>query len=109
MMQDVRNVVVVDDHAAFRKLAKKLLEQIGYRVVGEAATGTGALAEVRRLRPDLVLLDIQLPDLDGFDVAARLMSVAPSPTVLLVSTREAKDYGSRLEESGVTFIAGAAP
>jgi DNA-binding NarL/FixJ family response regulator len=102
-----RHAVIVDDHPGFREQARRLLEEIGVRVIGEAATGLEALSAVRRLKPDLVLLDIQLPDLDGFAVAAQLRSVAPRPTILLVSTRDATDYGSRLETSGATFIAKA--
>lgn len=104
-----RDAVIVDDHSGFRKQARRLLEQVGYRVVAEAATGSEALRTIRRLSPDLVLLDIQLPDVDGFAVAAALMSsVPPAPTVLLVSTRDATDYGSRLTSCGAAgFIAKA--
>lgn len=104
-----RDAVIVDDHSGFRKQARRLLEQIGYRVVAEAATGSEALSTVRQLRPDLVLLDIQLPDVDGFAVATALRSsVPPVPTVLLVSTRDANDYGSRLNSCGAAaFIAKA--
>jgi two-component system nitrate/nitrite response regulator NarL len=99
--------VIVDDHSGFREQARRLLEGIGVRVVGEAGTGKEALSTIRSLKPDLVLLDIQLPDLDGFAVAAQLTSLVPSPTILLVSTRDAKDYGSRIETSGTAFIAKA--
>lgn len=104
-----RDAVIVDDHSGFRKEARRLLEQIGYRIVGEAGTGSEALSTVRRLRPELVLLDIQLPDVDGFAVAMALTSsVPPIPTVLLVSTRDATDYGSRLTSCGAAaFIAKA--
>lgn len=101
-----RDVVIVDDHSGFRVQARRLLERIGYRVVGEAATGSEALAEVRRLRPDAVLLDIQLPDIDGITVAASLTSTQPVPVVVLVSARDAAVYGSRLQGCGaVGFIA----
>lgn len=100
-----REVVIVDDHSGFRRLARRLLERMGYRVVGEAGTGAEALHEVRRLRPDIVLLDIQLPDLDGLAVAASLGASQPCPAVVLVSTRDAVDYGPRLGSSGaVGFI-----
>jgi DNA-binding NarL/FixJ family response regulator len=100
--------VIVDDHSGFREQARRLLEQIGYRVVGEAGTGSEALSTVRQLRPDLVLLDIQLPDVDGFAVATELTSVPSAPVVLLVSTRDAMDYGSRLTSCGAAgFIAKA--
>jgi len=101
-----RDVVIVDDHSGFRDQARQLLERMGYRVVGEAATGSEALREVHRLRPDVVLLDIQLPDVDGIVVAASMTSSPPAPTVVLVSTRDQADYGPRLDGCGaVGFIA----
>jgi len=93
-------VLIVDDHTAFRRLAGRLLEEIGREVVGEAGTGKEALSESRRLKPDLVLLDIQLPDLDGFAVATTLTSEPQPPAVLLVSSRDAADYGPRLHGCG---------
>lgn len=102
----MRDVVIVDDHPGFREQARQLLERIGYRVVGEAASGSEALGEVRRLRPDLVLLDIQLPDMDGIAVASSLTSAQQSPAIVLVSARDAVDYGSRLYGCGALgFIA----
>jgi len=103
-----REAVIVDDHSGFRRQARWLLEQVGYRVVGEAASGSEALSKVRQLKPDLVMLDIQLPDLDGFAVAKSLTADSPSPAVILVSTRDAADYGIRLTTCGaVGFIAKA--
>ena len=75
-----REAVIVDDHSGFRRQARWLLEQVGYRVVGEAASGSEALSKVRQLKPDLVMLDIQLPDLDGFDVLIT-QSTSDQPTV----------------------------
>ncbi|HKA09427.1 MAG TPA: response regulator [Candidatus Dormibacteraeota bacterium] len=104
----VRDVLIVDDHRGFRREAKRLMEQIGFRVVGDAGTGSEAIDKVRQLNPDVVLLDIQLPDLDGFAVATALASLPEPPAVLLVSTRDAVDYGSRLSNcSAVGFIAKA--
>jgi DNA-binding NarL/FixJ family response regulator len=101
-------VLIVDDHAGFRAVARRLLREIGRQVVGEAGTGTQALAEARRLRPDLVLLDIQLPDLDGLAVAKALSSEPEPPAVVLVSSRDAADYGPRLDGCGALgFIAKA--
>ena len=71
-------VLIVDDHEGFRQSARALLEAEGFAVVGDAADGAAAVAEVARLRPDVVLLDVQLPDLDGFAVAGRL-AAAPRP------------------------------
>jgi DNA-binding NarL/FixJ family response regulator len=90
-------VLIVDDHAAFRESASALLEEEGFAVVGEAADGDEAVAAVERLRPQLVLLDIQLPDMDGFRVAERLAAGPHPPSVVLISSRDAAAYGSRLE------------
>ena len=89
-------MVIVDDHAGFRSSAKALLEAAGFEVVGEAEDGVSALAAVDRLHPRVVLLDIQLPDIDGFAVAERLASWAHPPAVVLISSRDARSYGPRL-------------
>jgi CheY-like chemotaxis protein len=94
--QEVRpTVLIVDDHEAFRESASALLGAEGFAVVGEAADGGAAIAACERLRPDVVLLDIQLPDVDGFTVAERLAAVREPPTVVLISSREAEAYGPR--------------
>jgi DNA-binding NarL/FixJ family response regulator len=92
-------VLIVDDHAAFRSFARALLEAEGFDVVGEAEDGTSALAAVARLRPAVVVLDVQLPDIDGFQVAKRLHEHNDAPAVVLVSTREASAYRRRLAET----------
>jgi DNA-binding NarL/FixJ family response regulator len=97
MMEKVRpTVLIVDDHAAFRDAARSLLETDGFEVVGEAAGGHAALIAAGSLRPDVVLLDIQLPDLDGFAVADELASHRGAPDVVLISSRDAETYGDRL-------------
>lgn len=97
-------VLIVDDHPSFRATARMLLEAEGYTVVGEAPDGTSALAEAGRLAPEVVLLDINLPDLDGFAVCERLRH--GSADVVLVSSRDASDYGACIEDSGARgFIA----
>jgi DNA-binding NarL/FixJ family response regulator len=90
--------VIVDDHAAFRASARRLLEVSGFDVVGEAADGATGLALARCLEPDLVLLDIALPQMSGFDVAERLAGTASK--VILISSREQKDFGRRVRRSG---------
>ena len=92
-------VLIVDDHDGFRSLAKALLEAEGFEVVGEAGDGVGAMAAAERLRPGVVLLDIQLPGIDGFEVAARLATTACPPQVVLVSTRDISSYRRRLATS----------
>ncbi|MDQ3424373.1 MAG: response regulator [Actinomycetota bacterium] len=92
-------VLIVDDHPGFRSMARRLLQEGGFDVVGEAADGATALAAVLTLTPQLVLLDIQLPDMDGFAVAEALAVVGSRPVVVLTSSRSATDYGSRLTRS----------
>jgi DNA-binding NarL/FixJ family response regulator len=101
-------VLIVDDYAGFRRSARALLEDEGFEVVGEACDGAGALAESARLRPAVVLLDVQLPDEDGFRVAERLDAGPAPPAVVLVSTRAASAYRPRLASSAARgFIAKA--
>jgi DNA-binding NarL/FixJ family response regulator len=87
-------VLIVDDHPSFRRLARRLFEEAGFTVVGEAQDGQSALDSARALRPDLVLLDVMLPDISGIELAERL---PPEVSVLLVSSRSAEDLaiGSR--------------
>jgi CheY-like chemotaxis protein len=93
-------VLIVDDHADFRAFARALLVAGGFEVVGEAADGAAALSEARALRPDLVLLDVQLPDIDGFAVCDQLAADEAAPTVVLTSSRDASSYRRRLGASG---------
>jgi DNA-binding NarL/FixJ family response regulator len=89
-------VLIVDDHDAFRASARALLQAEGFDVVGEAADGVGAMEAVAALRPEIVLLDVQLPDLDGLAVAEQLAAVPDAPAVVLISSRDAAAYGPRL-------------
>jgi len=91
-----RTVLIVDDHQPFRESASALLGAEGFDVVGNVADGAAALAAVERLRPEVVLLDVQLPDVDGFVVAERLAAIPNPPRVVLISSREASAYGPRL-------------
>jgi CheY-like chemotaxis protein len=91
-------ILIVDDNPRFSSSAGMLLEASGFRVA-EAATGASGVQSARELAPDLVLLDIQLPDIDGFEVAEELARLDPPPRVLLISSRDADDYGSLIDES----------
>jgi DNA-binding NarL/FixJ family response regulator len=93
-------VLIVDDHAGFRATARAVLEAEGFEVVGEASDGVGALEAAARLQPTIVLLDVQLPDLDGFEIASRLTANGSAPHVVLVSSRDGSEFGSLVEESG---------
>ena len=92
-------ILIVDDHATFRRSARLLLEAEGYRVIGEAEDGRSALSEAESLEPDVVLLDVFLPDLDGFEVASELTGRGLA-VVVLTSSRDSDDFGSLVTESG---------
>jgi signal transduction histidine kinase len=94
-----QTVLIVDDHEGFRRSARRLLEAEGYLVVGEAADGAAALGAAERLRPDLVLLDVVLPGLDGFQVAERLAALPSPPVVVLTSSRQRGEFGPRMDRS----------
>src|SRR6266536_1132388 len=95
-----KTVLIVDDHPSFRATARALLETEGFHVVGEARDGADALAKAIELDPDLVLLDVQLPDLNGFEVASRLRENPTPPAIVLVSSRDAGDYADLIPECG---------
>jgi DNA-binding NarL/FixJ family response regulator len=99
-----RRILIVDDYETFRSSARTLLESEGYEVVGEAEDGEGALRLAEELNPEVVLLDVHLPDLHGFDVADRLRRLDDPPQVVLVSSRA--DYRSVV---GSTGAAGFVP
>ena len=92
-------VLIVDDHAGFRSFARALLEAEGFDVVGEATDGASALAAARALAPEIVLLDVALPDMDGFAVCDALLEDGAGPAVVLTSSRDVSSYRRRLERS----------
>jgi DNA-binding NarL/FixJ family response regulator len=94
------SVLIVDDHPSFRASARALLEAEGYEVVGEAENGVQGLSRARELHPDVVLLDVQLPDFDGFEVASRLTKDEDPPAVVLISSRDGSDFGHLVRDSG---------
>jgi DNA-binding NarL/FixJ family response regulator len=95
-----RSVLIVDDHPGFRAQARALLAAAGYRVVGEAVDGESGVRVARDLSPDVVLLDVQLPDISGFEVVRLVQAQPDPPAVVLISSRDASDYGRRIERSG---------
>lgn len=106
-------ILIVDDHAAFRRIARLLLEADGYTVIGEAQDGRSAVCETESLAPDVVLLDVFLPDRDGFAVASELTERGLA-VVILTSSRDSRDFGTLIAESGArgfipkTDLSGAA-
>jgi DNA-binding NarL/FixJ family response regulator len=100
-------LLIVDDDIRFRRFARQLLEGEGFTVVGEAADGAGALSEVASLRPQVVLLDLQLPDVSGLQVARRITSGGgEGPAVVLTSTRDGAAFASLTSESGARGFVG---
>jgi DNA-binding NarL/FixJ family response regulator len=93
-------LLIVDDHPGFRAEAGALLRGESYEVVGEAEDGESGVAAARSLRPEVVLVDIQLPDIDGFEVARRILGAPGAPAVILISSRDAADYGARISGCG---------
>ena len=89
-------ILIIDDDPRFRTQARDLLEADGFLVIGEAVDGASGLEAVVALRPDFVLLDIGLPDVEGFEVAHNLAIDGPPPLVVLTSSRDARAYGRRL-------------
>jgi DNA-binding NarL/FixJ family response regulator len=103
-----RTVLIVDDHEPFRERARALLQADGYEVVGDAADGEAAVEAAHRLAPQVVLLDVRLPGIDGFEVAERLSDGPDPPVVVLISSRAVSTYRHRLQDSSARgFIAKA--
>jgi DNA-binding NarL/FixJ family response regulator len=96
----VYRVLIVDDHAGFRRCARELLTSEGFTVVGEAGDGEEAVRMAAVSVADLVLVDVQLPDTDGFTLTERLLSTRPDRPVVLVSSRDRSDYGGLIDDSG---------
>jgi DNA-binding NarL/FixJ family response regulator len=92
--ESVPTALIVDDHEPFRAAARALVELEGYTVIGEAADASSGIRLALELEPDLVLLDVSLPDDSGFQVAERLAASPASPSVVLVSNRD-PDYLTR--------------
>lgn len=101
-------MLIVDDHATFRASARLLLESEGFEVIGEADTGEAAIEQSALLAPEVILLDVQLPGMDGFEVASRVTGADGAPAVILVSSRDGGDFGPLISACGACgFVAKA--
>jgi CheY-like chemotaxis protein len=87
-------VLIVDDNNAFRAAARQLLERAGFCVVAEAGSGASGVEEAKTHSPDVAIVDVQLPDFDGFEVAARLSELETAPRVILISSLDGADFGA---------------
>lgn len=92
-------ILIVDDHDGFRAWARQLLEREGLVVVGEASSGAAAVRAARSLLPDVVLMDVRLPDTNGFEVAQQIASGAGAPAVIMTSSHDPRDYRRWIEAS----------
>jgi DNA-binding NarL/FixJ family response regulator len=95
-----RTILIVDDHDGFRASARRVLETAGYEVMADAVDGDSGVAAAVDLGPDVVLLDLQLPDIDGFEVARRLERARVASAIVLTSSRDRSDFGSLIDSSG---------
>ena len=103
-----RTILIVEDHPSFVAAARFLLETDGFVVVGVATDGASAVRETLRVSPEIVLLDVSLPDMDGFEVASQLRAAGASSRIVFTSSRDGSDFGSKITDSGASgFIAKA--
>jgi len=101
-----RSILIVDDHTTFRSCARAVLEGDGYHVVGEAHDGRAGLSAAMALRPDVVLLDVRLPDMDGFTVALNLAANGDGPAVIVTSSSDDPLYPAQAARCGARgFVA----
>ena len=101
MITAMVSVIIVDDHEGFRLSAKRLLQTEGYDVIGEADDGASAIRLARELAPEVMVVDVHLPDIDGFTLAA----VEPAPRIVLVSSHGSSDFGPLVQRSpAVGFV-----
>jgi DNA-binding NarL/FixJ family response regulator len=98
-MYSAKTLLIVDDHDGFRTFARDLLQAQGFDVVGEASAGSTAITAVTALRPDVVLLDVMLPDIDGFAVCEQIMADSGGPDVVMTSSHDISSFRENLERS----------
>lgn len=101
-----RRVLIIDDNDAFRAAARQLLERSRFVVVAEAQNGQEAIREAQTHQPDLAIVDLQLPDFDGFEVAERLHTLDPAIRVILTSSLDGSDFGALVAGSNALGFVG---
>lgn len=104
------SVLIVDDHASFLRVARSVVQATpGFAVAGTAGSGEESIEATERLRPDLVLMDVNLPGIDGIEATRRLRALSPSPVVVLLSTYDEDSVDVPASQCGaVTYVAKSA-
>jgi len=97
-----QRIVIVDDHPLMRMAVRVVLEREGYEVVAECHTGADGVQAVRNLKPDLVILDLGIPKLDGFSVISRLRNAKLAVSILVLTSSDARNYGMRCLQAGAS-------
>jgi DNA-binding NarL/FixJ family response regulator len=98
-----KRLLIVDDDPRFRTLIRQVLDgESGFEVVGEAQHGAAALDAVRQLEPDVVLLDVNLPDTNGFDLAPQLVGESGGPAIVMTSSRDEETYEQLAAQAGAS-------
>jgi DNA-binding NarL/FixJ family response regulator len=96
-------VLIVDDQAPFRDAARAVVEATdGFEVVGESGTGEASIEATTQLKPDLVLMDVNLPGINGLEATRRILAGSTGVIVMLLSTYEEEEYASRAAECGAS-------
>jgi DNA-binding NarL/FixJ family response regulator len=103
--EPIVGVMIVDDQASFRRAARVLIDATpGFELVGDGDCGAEALRLARQVRPDLVLIDVYMPGMDGFETARRLTAAHPGCTVVLVSLEDVEDLAPLVASSGAVAL-----
>jgi DNA-binding NarL/FixJ family response regulator len=100
MMADRPRVLLVDDEATFRAQLRRILSDYGVAVVGEAGTGQQAVELANRLRPDVVLMDLRMPGMDGITATRLLLAALPSTRVIVLSAYDDPTLRSEADRAG---------
>ena len=102
-MTSIKNLVLVDDHPMFRKGLRLMIGlEEDLKVIGEANDGLEAIEQVRELKPDIVVMDINMPNFNGIDATRKILEESPKTNVLVLSIHSSQQYVESVLEAGAT-------